>query len=275
MKKVFFPLITLFFIFCFLEIGARFVFFNESLNLRVRSDHSSYRRIQWAKTRDNPESTLINWLHDFDPDLGWKYKKNLKNVDFYENKHVSTNREGYRNQFEFSTKHDKITFILGDSFTFGDEVNDNETFSYLLNENYPNKKFYNLGVSSYGYDQALLTLQKYIGLYRPKMVMLAFNFTDLERALLSFHDFSKPYFTIDDQGELMLHKEHLRTPKETLEGHPYKSFLIDLIKILYWRHHWGNEEYWKNLKTLNEKIISKISDISKRNGHVGQQYSFS
>jgi hypothetical protein len=41
--------------------------------------------------------------------------------------------------------------ILGDSFTFGDEVSDNETYSYYLQQMLPHTEVINMGVHGYGH----------------------------------------------------------------------------------------------------------------------------
>lgn len=121
-----------------------------------------------------------------------------------------------------------------------------------------------LGVSGYGYDQILLTLEEHIENYKPERIILSFTFTDLDRALLSFHDYLKPYYTLNG-NKLVLHTDHLRPPKELFENYQYRFFLKDLLEIVRWKNNWGSKDYWNSLISLNQIIIAEISRVAKKN----------
>ncbi len=50
--------------------------------------------------------------------------------------------------------------VLADSFTFGDEVSDDETYSSYLQQALPGAENINLGVHGYGHDQMLILLME-------------------------------------------------------------------------------------------------------------------
>ena len=208
----------------------------------------------------------ISFIHEFDSILGWKYKKNLKNILYMDDpkRYLTTNKQGYRNNFDFSSTHKNTIFILGDSFTFGEEVSDNETFSYLLNISFKKRKFYNLGVNAYGYDQMLLTLKRYVEKYQPKSIILSYNFIDLNRAMLSFHDFFKPYFTLEN-NQLILHTDHIMSPQKALKNEKFKLKIIDFYYLFQERYFGDYDHYKKTRLDLNEKILYEISRVAKNN----------
>ena len=94
----------------------------------------------------------------FDPYLGWN-----NGVDAsYEHKGTLyvTNKDRTRaNPYQSNTV--RIS-TYGDSFTFGDEVENNETFPFYLSQ-ITNSNVINYGVSAYGTDQALKRLEKNLG----------------------------------------------------------------------------------------------------------------
>ena len=91
----------------------------------------------------------------FDPYLGWNNGSDAS----YEHKGALyvTNKDRIRvNPYQSNIV--RIS-TYGDSFTFGDEVENNETFPFYLSE-LTNSNVINYGVSAYGTDQALKRLEK-------------------------------------------------------------------------------------------------------------------
>jgi len=205
---------------------------------------------------------MMSPFHKVDYTLGWKYKENLKDFEYLyvPDIYLTTNQQGYRNFFDFSVNDEKPIFMLGDSFTFGEEVSDKETYTYLLSKKFSDKKFYNFGINGYGYDQMFLTLERYIGIYKPEMVILSFNFTDLDRAMLSFFEYFKPYYTLYD-NELILHTDHILNEQDTLDQEKYNLKLSEFLTILYTKLFPRHELYKKTKILLNEKIIEKMVKI--------------
>src|SRR5262245_47270071 len=93
--------------------------------------------------------------------------------------------------------------VLGDSFTFGEEVSDTETYPHLLQELLPTVEVINLGVHGYGHDQMLVLFREEGSKYEPSLVVLGFVASDMERNLMGFRDYAKPRFVVTG-GELRL-----------------------------------------------------------------------
>ena len=91
----------------------------------------------------------------------------------------------------------KSVLFSGDSFTFGDGVNDNETFpSYF--EFMTKKDVINAGVPAYGIDQMFLRSMDLIKQFPISDLFFCFIPDDINRCNNStFHKIRKPYFIID------------------------------------------------------------------------------
>jgi len=82
---------------------------------------------------------------------------------------------------------------VGDSFTFGDEVHDHETWPARL-EKITGRPVFNGGVFAYGLDQAVLRGEILARAYDPRLVILAAISDDISRAEYSYYWAWKPYF---------------------------------------------------------------------------------
>ncbi len=93
---------------------------------------------------------------------------------------------------------------VGDSFTAGDEVLDDETWPAYL-QGLLGRRVLNGGVSAYGVDQMVLRAEQEIAIERPAAIVLSFIADDLLRnELRRLWTFTKPYFELQD-GRLVLH----------------------------------------------------------------------
>jgi len=95
---------------------------------------------------------------------------------------------------------------VGDSFTFGDEVEDDQSWPAYL-EGILHKRVLNAGVDAYGIDQAVLRAERLLDKIHPAVVILAFISDDISRTEFSYYPYGrgwKPYFELED-GVLGLH----------------------------------------------------------------------
>jgi hypothetical protein len=89
---------------------------------------------------------------------------------------------------------------VGDSFTFGDEVDDGHTWPSQL-EGLLQQRVLNAGVFAYGIDQAYLRAEKLAEVYGPSVIVLPFIDSDIGRTELSYyHRRWKPYFEYGGNG---------------------------------------------------------------------------
>lgn len=105
---------------------------------------------------------------------------------------------------------------VGDSFTFGDEVDDANTWPALL-EVLLDRSVINAAVFGYGVDQMVLRAERLMAVYKPAMVLLAVIPDDIRRCELSYFHGWKPYFNVVG-GQLSL--ENTPVPDERTRGRP-------------------------------------------------------
>ena len=96
----------------------------------------------------------------YDPILGWVRKPNTSNSEKSMDKITNwkINSKGSRMNPSYENLPSKIS-CYGDSFTFGRQVNDDETWAHFLSE-LSNTNVINFGVGNYGLDQSLLRLKR-------------------------------------------------------------------------------------------------------------------
>jgi hypothetical protein len=98
-----------------------------------------------------------------------------------------------------------LTLAVGDSFAFGDGVDDAETWPAVL-ESVSGTRVINAGMFGFGLDQAVLRAEQLVDVYRPDTIVLGFIAHDVVRCELSYWSgFSKPYFDLDPNGTLRFH----------------------------------------------------------------------
>jgi hypothetical protein len=98
-------------------------------------------------------------------------------VAVFDGKTLNSNSKGLRGKAEHEyqrTAGKRRILVLGDSFTFGEEVSDDETFPHYLESALPNTEVVNFGVQGYGHDQMLLCLKEEGVKYYPDIVILDF-----------------------------------------------------------------------------------------------------
>ena len=117
---------------------------------------------------------------NFDKDLIYvpSFKKcDFKNIEFETTLNFDQYGRKNENNFEESSK-EKIA-ILGDSEAMGWGVNNNETFSSLIEKSLK-VKTYNLAVSSYGTYREILRLKKLDNAQDIKTIIIQYNWNDKE-----------------------------------------------------------------------------------------------
>ena len=174
----------------------------------------------------------------FDPSLGWIPKIGFSTADNRWGTQVTIVDHGVRSNGNGETKLRDGSPILaiGDSFTFGDEVSNTETWPSIL-ERLLKKKVINAGVFAYGIDQAFIRLTMLLDIYRPDTIIFSFIPPDIARCEYSTAmGADKPYFKVSN-NKLVLMNSPLKRPSEgsvpTLhEILGYSSFIHKLMMKL-------------------------------------------
>jgi hypothetical protein len=150
--------------------------------------------------------------------------------------------------------------LLGDSFTFGDGVSDDEVYAHYLQEMLPGTEVINLGVHGYGHDQMLLMMEEEGVRYQPDIVILGFLPMDMQRNMLSFRDFAKPVYRLSDG--LVLDNVPVPTPDDVLKWDWLRPRSIEVFAVLYQeiRKKLGLFDREKKQKTA--ALLTRVVDVA-------------
>jgi hypothetical protein len=138
-----------------------------------------------------------NPINRHDPELGWVP------IPGHASESVHVNSHGARGAEEYPLAKpagEKRIVVVGDSFTFGEGVPDDDVYTALLQRQFDGVRVINLGVLGYGTDQQYLRLRRDGFAFDPDQVILAFFGPNAERNVLSFRDSAKPMFRLEADG---------------------------------------------------------------------------
>jgi hypothetical protein len=122
-------------------------------------------------------------LDQFDADLGWfqipNHEASFRGRDFKVK--IRSNSYGLRDtEYQFSRQAGmKRVIVLGDSFTWGWGVEQEEIFCEVAEREMKNTEFINLGQHAYGTAQEYLLLKKLGMKFSPDLTVLAFFYNDI------------------------------------------------------------------------------------------------
>lgn len=146
----------------------------------------------------------MSGFHRFDGELGWIQKSNYEafftSREFRVN--VKSNSEGFRDQdysFQKSAGLKRVV-VLGDSFTWGWGVEQQEIFCEVAEKKFQKTEFLNLGQNSYGTGQEYLLLKNLGMKYLPDLTVLAFFPNDIMDN--AGKNLKRPNFILDE-GKLV------------------------------------------------------------------------
>jgi hypothetical protein len=163
-----------------------------------------------------------------------------------------------------------LVLCLGDSFTFGAEVSDAETWPAYLEELVP-ARVVNGGVFGYGLDQIVLRAERLVPLLKPDLLLVGLIPDDIGRCGLSLRTgLPKPYFTIEE-GRLKLHPPRPASPTRSLGlvrrwgGH---SLLIHQVMMALAPEAWllgssGEAESTRRVHGYAEEVACRLLDRLK------------
>jgi hypothetical protein len=202
------------------------------VNLMVFNEDVSWHRSWVHRHQNSKEIRYI--LGRYDPTKGWLATSNLRDAQVWKDRTLNTNSRGLRGKTEYSyDKHSNKPriLILGDSFTFGNHVSDNETYSHYLQETMPNVEIVNMGVYGYGHDQMLILFKEEGVKYKPDIVILGFLHMDMSRNRLQFRDYAKPRYVVDS-GKLKLIGSPVPHPEYVLKRDWARPRIYDILSII-------------------------------------------
>ncbi len=137
-----------------------------------------------------------------DPVVGWYHNSSVTNLEEFEGHRyrLSYNAHGYRPPDHTYEKPDGVlrVVVLGDSYTDGSEVGDQETFTWHLQQRLAGVEVINLGVYGYSTTQELITLDHVGFKYAPDLVLLVTTTNDYRDNHINISSFGpRPRFMVD------------------------------------------------------------------------------
>jgi hypothetical protein len=236
------------------------------------SDDDAVWRLVFMR-RQHPKSPSIYYSFDvYHPTRGWTLQPGLSRAGLWDNKTLHSNSRGLRGSSEHGYEKPPgalriLTF--GDSLTFGEEVSDDETWSYFLEKLLPGSEVLNFGIHGYGHDQMLLYLQEEGIKYHPDIVILGFDWADMARNMLSFFTYAKPRFILDG-GRLVLTNTPVPLIEETLARERWRSKFLALLTILRdgYRERFGELELKTETKQVTIALLDEIAHTIRTAGAV-------
>lgn len=243
----------------FAEGAARGILATESLSQAAAMRSSAGWRLSWL-ARHQPDVPIYHSFDAFHPTLGWTSRPNVRGADTFGPDSVYTNSVGLRGQREVplaKTDDRPRVLVIGDSFTFGDEVRDDETYPHLLDQLLPDAEVINFGVHGYGHDQILLLLREQALAYQPDLIVLGFVRDDMERNILSFRDFAKPHFALTGEG-LSLRNVPVPAPEEVARRYRWRPRLLDLASIVRDNYLWKVGLSERRMEALTTALLDEM-----------------
>ncbi len=227
-------------------------------------ESSGWWKEHWQRTPKDPNGHLVT-LDEHHPQLGHVLKSNLDGVRDCKRGTVHSNSTGLRGTREYAYHKAPGTvrvLTIGDSFTFGSCVRDEETFSARL-EQRGRCEVINMGVQGYGTDQIYLRYLLEGRKYNADHVVLGFFSDDASRNKLSFRTYRKPRYVARGEG-LKLIDDSIEHPRDYRDRPRLR--LLNYLEIF---HDWiraGAQDRRNDLVTirLHDALIDAIKGQGAR-----------
>ncbi|GKS62953.1 hypothetical protein YTPLAS72_02570 [Nitrospira sp.] len=188
--------------------------------------------------------------------LGWTLGSSKQSANgLYQSSAEGLRAPGEKSSFLSNIGHVDVA-LVGDSFTFGEEVAYEESYGYQLEQMLGAPfRVLNFGVPGYGLDQMLLRYERDVRPWNPKIAIFGFVSDDLRRTLWVYpflgnfrwhNPYSKPRFILEE-GDL----RNVNRPSLTPDDIFSRESLAELPLVEYqkeydpseWERHFYHESY--------------------------------
>jgi len=180
--------------------------------------------------------------------------KNSSAIHSHQNKKFKYNFGEFHNRvYNFNKKKKKI-LVLGDSFTFGWLVNDEDTFIYKLNNKFNDYYFINAATGGWGTSDQLMYLIKYCKRIKPEKILIFINSEDI------FRSYNSNLFYLDNSNKLVIGKNKIIKFSNLTENIFYKTLIANLHSLRFLK-----KLYTNFFLTQNQKEDSILLKNDKKN----------
>lgn len=159
---------------------------------------------------------IANPFWRYDAELGWSHLPGAVGTftrDEFSH-HVRINGAGWRDRERSVDKPagTRRIAVLGDSFTWGHGVEDEQMYTRLMEERMPGVEVLNFGLSASATDQQLLILKETALGYHPDMVLVMVSRNDFSGNVQETEgSYPKPRYVLEESGAL--HLTHVPVPR--------------------------------------------------------------
>ncbi|WP_455234986.1 hypothetical protein [Thiogranum longum] len=267
--KIFFYLVGGFVFYAILEIAA-FIALVILAGARPHLFVDVFTEKHFASVSEQYRSAFIEKSHD--PLLGWDNRplSRIRALNVAGEKwERSHDRDGARE--DGLPLKQLLVHSYGDSFTLCEEVNNDQTWQYKLEQKL-GYEVRNFGVGGYGTDQALLKLKRHIqmGLVAPVTVLGIYE-KNVDRTRTLFRPFLKP----DSANKLGFKPVFLPADNGRVEfmANPYQDVAASLQDLRDTALEVAEHDYWASRKTVFEfsyvwrlvRLLAVYSDSKQAN----------
>lgn len=246
---------TLVLMFALLEVGVRLI---AGISLTDARNFVETKRILLKGAYPSQYDAKLGWIPkpgEYEPD------------DNIWNTKITIDANGIRaNGGNSDLEYSQYPGILavGDSFTFGDEVDDSETWPAIL-EVMSRVQVINAGVFGYGFDQTVLRAEMLVDVFNPQIVIVGLIPDDVSRTELSIRgSAAKPYFEIINDNLALKNVPPDPSRPEVQEmglvrsifGH--SAFLDVLMNVANLQH------AWYGIALRDERVHERGAEVSCR-----------
>jgi len=191
-----------------------------------------------------------------DPELGWRYKAG------YSTSTDHLNAQGLRALHVYDSLPRPGVLrvaVFGDSFAYGNEVEDDNTWCSIVESTTNDIEVLNYGVGGYGLDQAFLRFQREGMKLRPDVVIIVFVPDDPPRVLNVYRRFmsarewplSKPRFALQRDGTLQLIPNPL----------PSRDALVELMRHPEEVRSLGSRDAWYSPTVYENPLYDHLATV--------------
>jgi hypothetical protein len=216
---------------------------------------------KWKFLRKH-SSGKVNYkgLDIYEPNRGWTLAPNLKNKLHY-GSYINSNIKGIRGEKNNFPK-SKILFF-GDSFCFGEGVEDNQTIPAYFEEENKGISSVNLGVHGYGIDQQYMYMKNTISYYKPKLTCFIIADNDFRRNFMDFRDSAKPKFELKDNN-LIVQNIPVITPENFIKEKKFSPMRLPFELFKHFLIYYGIIGKRKRKKICG-MLLDKIKKTAEEN----------
>ena len=249
------------------EIVLRLALSSPEMIGRLGGETEASWEAMWL-SRHNRDTEIYYQFDRFHERRGWASRPLLRDQRVFGDEVLNTNSAGFRGTREFAFEKAPGTFriaVLGDSFTFGDEVSDHEAYPAQLHALLPRAEIINMGVHGYGHDQMLLLFEDEGVRYRPDLVILGFVAADMYRNLLAFRDYAKPSFVLVESA-LVLRGVPVPPPEQFLRERSFQPKLVGVFQLLKERFMRDRDALRERAEQLTAAILDRLAEGCRASG---------